>query len=123
MGGFFHFRRCVLITAQQPFCVCFPNPVFANPFTRSSIVHCPLFHYSCVVMDINTLRNKLTNVGQSHVLRFYDGLSPASREKLLGQLNSLNLETIAELTQTYVRNKPPIALPKDIQPVQAYPRV
>jgi UDP-N-acetylglucosamine/UDP-N-acetylgalactosamine diphosphorylase len=74
-------------------------------------------------MDINTLRKKLTNVGQSHVLRFYDSLSPASREKLLGQLNALDLDSISELADTYVRNKPPIALPKDIQPVQAYPRV
>ena len=68
------------------------------------------------------LREKLTAIGQDHVLRFYDGLDPAGRVKLAKQLAALDLDDIAELAESHVRNKPPTPLPTDIQPVQAYPR-
>jgi len=74
-------------------------------------------------MDINSLRQELGKIGQEHVLRFYDSLDPSGREKLSAQLASLDLAAIAELAETYVRNKPAVGLPKDIQPVSAYPRV
>ena len=59
------------------------------------------------------LREKLTAIGQDHVLRFYDGLDPAGRVKLAKQLAALDLDDIAELAESHVRNKPPIPLPKE----------
>jgi UDP-N-acetylglucosamine/UDP-N-acetylgalactosamine diphosphorylase len=73
-------------------------------------------------MDINTLRKSLGQIGQEHVLRFYDRLEHAGKRQLTEQLAALDLPAIAELAETYVRNKPPAALPKDIQPVKAFPR-
>jgi UDP-N-acetylglucosamine/UDP-N-acetylgalactosamine diphosphorylase len=73
-------------------------------------------------MDITTLRQNLKQSAQDHVLRFYDSLDPAGRSKLTGQIDALDLAAIAELAQTYVRSKPAAELPKDIQPVPAYPR-
>jgi UDP-N-acetylglucosamine/UDP-N-acetylgalactosamine diphosphorylase len=73
-------------------------------------------------MDIKTTRQKLSAIGQEQVLRFWDTLSSASRHKLEGQLESLDLEAIAELSDSHVVHKPDIELPREIQPVKAYPR-
>ena len=73
-------------------------------------------------MDITTLRQRLKKIGQEQVLRFYDSLEPAGKSKLSGQIESLDLSAISELAETYVRNKPAAELPRDIQPVPAYPR-
>lgn len=74
-------------------------------------------------MDLSQLRKKLSDIGQDHVLRFYDQLSEASKKKLISQLESLDLDRIAELVRTHVKRKAEIPLPKDIQPIQAYPRL
>jgi UDP-N-acetylglucosamine/UDP-N-acetylgalactosamine diphosphorylase len=73
-------------------------------------------------MDIKTTRQKLSAIGQEQVLRFWDTLSAASRQKLQGQLEALDLDAIAELSDSHVIHKPDIDLPRDIQPVKAYPR-
>jgi UDP-N-acetylglucosamine/UDP-N-acetylgalactosamine diphosphorylase len=74
-------------------------------------------------MDLNAHRPRLAETGQEHVLRFADRLDPAGRQKLAAQLEALDLPLIARLADEYVRNKPHLALPTDIQPVQAYPNV
>jgi len=74
-------------------------------------------------MDITALKKKLSSLEQGHVLRFFDTLDLASRQSFVKQLNTLDLDNLADLAETYVRNKPPIHLPKDIQPVTAFPRV
>ena len=73
-------------------------------------------------MDLSALRAKLQSIGQQQVLRFYDELPPASQQKLIGQLNALDLDLIARLVEGYVRNKPPVHVPHDIKPIDAYPR-
>jgi UDP-N-acetylglucosamine/UDP-N-acetylgalactosamine diphosphorylase len=74
-------------------------------------------------MDLNAHRQALAGVGQEHVLRFADRLDASGQSKLSAQLEALDLNLIRQLADEYVRNKPPLALPTDIQPVQAYPRV
>lgn len=74
-------------------------------------------------MNEQAMREKLQKVGQAHILRFWDQLDDASRQELIAQLNALDLDAIAELAETQVLHKPQIDLPKDIRPVQAYPRV
>ncbi len=75
-------------------------------------------------MDTNiaALRAKLASVGQQQVLRFYDSLPPAGQQQLLSQLAAQHLGLLAELAESYVRRKPDLNLPKDIQPVKVYPR-
>ncbi|MDP9173064.1 MAG: UDPGP type 1 family protein [Planctomycetota bacterium] len=73
-------------------------------------------------MDIGTLRKKLAAIGQEHVLRFYSALESSSRQSLVAQLSAMDLENLNELAESHVRRKPPIPLPKDIQPVRAFPR-
>ena len=73
-------------------------------------------------MDISTLRNKLQQIDQSQVLRFWDELPEAGKGQLLSQLSELNLDEIPELVENYVINKPPVPLPRRIEPPKVYPR-
>src|SRR5262245_60042732 len=69
-----------------------------------------------------SLRGKLESIGQTNVLRFLDQLNQAGHDKLGGQLEALDLNNIAKLADEYVRRKPEVKLPSDIQPVKAFPR-
>ncbi|HVT88135.1 MAG TPA: UDPGP type 1 family protein [Tepidisphaeraceae bacterium] len=73
-------------------------------------------------MNLSDLRNKLTSVGQGHVLQFFDQLGESSKQKLIGQLEALDLNRIDELVKTQVKVKAAISLPHDIKPVDAFPR-
>lgn len=73
-------------------------------------------------MDHSTLRQKLESVGQGHVLRFWDTLSASQQQALANQIAGLDLENIAQLAETHVRNKTAIPLPTKIEPVKVYPR-
>ena len=72
-------------------------------------------------MDHAALKDRLASIGQGNVLRFYDRLDDAGKSKLDGQLAALDLGTLPELVGGYVRNKPKVELPHDIQPVKAFP--
>jgi UDP-N-acetylglucosamine/UDP-N-acetylgalactosamine diphosphorylase len=69
------------------------------------------------------LRQKLAPHKQEHLLRFYDELPPEGRKKLESQVSALDLALMDRLADEYVRRKPEVHLPKQIQPVKIYPRV
>jgi len=69
------------------------------------------------------LAAQLKSIHQSDVLRFAGQLDPAGLAKLTAQLQALDLPHIARLADEYVRNKPHVALPNDIQPVKPFPRL
>ena len=73
-------------------------------------------------VDLAALGRELEQIGQSHLLRFWDQLSAARRQRLSAQLQTLNFPLIARVAETHVRHKPPVAMPKHIQPVEAFPR-
>lgn len=75
-----------------------------------------------MIMDISAVRSALSSIGQDQALRFWDDLPPQGRERLGAQLSALDPKLVNELSEQYVRNKAPVAIPKDIQPVKAYPR-
>jgi UDP-N-acetylglucosamine/UDP-N-acetylgalactosamine diphosphorylase len=72
-------------------------------------------------MDLAQLNPKLDSIGQTGVLRFADSLDAAGKERLANQLAGLHLDSLPQLIEEYVRNKPHVALPKDIKPVKVYP--
>ncbi len=74
-------------------------------------------------MAANDIITQLKSVGQTNVLRFIDQLDQAGKDRLIGQLGAQDLDAIASLADEYVKNKPHAPLPKDIQPVQAFPRL
>ena len=73
-------------------------------------------------MDSSQLKSALDKIGQSQVLRFSSDPDAESRRKLTAQIQSLNLSQVPELVQTYVINKPPVPLPRKIEPVKVNPR-
>jgi UDP-N-acetylglucosamine/UDP-N-acetylgalactosamine diphosphorylase len=73
-------------------------------------------------MEPKSFREKLAAVGQQQVLRFYDGLDDGGKENLRRQLSALDLGEIDELAEKHVRHKSAMAIPKEIEPVQSYPR-
>lgn len=74
-------------------------------------------------MSISAVKQKLASIGQDQVLRFYDSLSESSKQKLLGQLEALDLDYVSTLVATQVKQKAAIALPAQIKPADAYPRL
>ncbi|HYE18739.1 MAG TPA: UDPGP type 1 family protein [Tepidisphaeraceae bacterium] len=72
-------------------------------------------------MELSELRSKLDAAGQSDLARHLGTRDAAGQAKLAAQLSALNLEALPALLRDYVRSKPQFPLPKDIQPVQAYP--
>ncbi|HSZ57111.1 MAG TPA: UDPGP type 1 family protein [Tepidisphaeraceae bacterium] len=73
-------------------------------------------------MDLATLRRTWESAGEGHVFRFFDSLDPAGKQKLQNQLQQFDPRHLSELASQYVTHKPPINIPKDIQPVKAFPR-
>ncbi len=72
-------------------------------------------------MTIGELQTILSDCGQQHVLRFYDDLSEASREKLLSQLSSVDWARLPELVEAYVKAEPRVELPASLQPAPSLP--
>jgi UDP-N-acetylglucosamine/UDP-N-acetylgalactosamine diphosphorylase len=68
-----------------------------------------------------TLRDNLKSIGQEQVLRFYDSLDAAGQARLTKQLEALDLAYIKQVSDTQVKVKAALELPKEIKPVTAYP--
>jgi UDP-N-acetylglucosamine/UDP-N-acetylgalactosamine diphosphorylase len=73
-------------------------------------------------MTLAAAKARLESISQSHVLKFHGLLDPESQRRLLEQINSMDLQELAELVETHVKRKAPFALPQKIEPVQAFPR-
>lgn len=67
------------------------------------------------------LQAALRSVGQEHVLKFFDVLTPDAQESLLAQLAGMNLDEIHRLIAEYVLQKPRLSLPERIDPPRWYP--
>ncbi|QNN21438.1 UDPGP type 1 family protein [Planctomycetales bacterium ZRK34] len=63
----------------------------------------------------------LTQVGQEHLLHFYDQLDPAAQTQLLDQLEQQDWPQLAELIESHVKQSPEIGLPESIEPAPYYP--
>ncbi len=65
----------------------------------------------------------LAAVGQSHVLKFYDELSDAQRDRLLSQVEGIDWPEVGRLIKSHVLETPPLHLPKNIEPAPCYANV
>ncbi len=70
----------------------------------------------------NTLRQRAEDAGQGHVFRFWDRLSEAGREQLLGQVAEVDFEELAELVEELVLSESAYKLPPDMEPAPFVPR-
>lgn len=68
------------------------------------------------------LRDRLTALGQGHLLKFADGLTESARSALLMQIGEIELDALPGLIERYVRTNEHIEIPKDLEPAPVYPR-
>ena len=73
-------------------------------------------------MESADVRSQWESAGQTKLFRFFDSLSTAQQKHLLDQLSVLDPMQLKKLAAEYVTQKPAITLPKQINPVKAYPR-
>ena len=73
-------------------------------------------------MELAQLRKTWGSAGQGQVFRFFDSLDPSGKRTLQSHLEKVDPQHLSDLASRYVTHKPPINIPKDIQPVKAYPR-
>ena len=71
--------------------------------------------------NMTSIRAKLKDHGQEHLLAFFDELSTSQQQVLLEQIAAIDLAQLDELIQTYVRNKPITRPAGSIQPPPIVP--
>lgn len=67
------------------------------------------------------LIQRLDRIGQTHLLKFYDQLGPQSRERLAQRIGAIDLESLPKLIHDYVKHKPHVSVPADLEPAPYYP--
>ena len=72
-------------------------------------------------VDKDFLDRKLNEIGQSHLLSFFDELDAKQKESLLAQLDELEVSHIPAWVETYVQNDSPLEVPTQFGPAPSYP--
>lgn len=70
--------------------------------------------------DVQSLRKKLTEHQQDHLLAFWSQLSPDQRTDLLVQIGELDLDAIDEWVATLVKGQPQAPVQHDFEPARSY---
>lgn len=70
-----------------------------------------------------TVLNRLKKHNQQHLLTFWNELDESSREKLLGQIEQIDFDSLDSKIQEYVKNPAPTKLPSKIEPAPVYPAI
>jgi len=73
-----------------------------------------------VIDAISNQHNRLAAIGQQHLLTFAPQLPTTQASSLLEQLESLDVDSLPTLIETYVRSKPASAAGTKIEPLNAY---
>ncbi|MEM1072357.1 MAG: UDPGP type 1 family protein [Planctomycetota bacterium] len=71
--------------------------------------------------DLDALKKRLADAGQTHLLTFAGELSDAQQEGLVAQIGAIDLARLPALIEGYVTNKPAFELPKGVEPAPYYP--
>ena len=71
--------------------------------------------------DLHAIQKTLEAHGQAHVLAFYDRLNSAQQQALLHQILQIDFNWLDRLIDEYVKRRPSIDLPKNLEPAPYYP--
>ena len=66
-------------------------------------------------------RKTLDDIGQGHVLHFYDELDDDGKAKLVKQIEDVDWPEVSRLIESHVKAKPQWEMPDDVQPAPWYP--
>lgn len=76
-----------------------------------------------MIERLSIARQKLAGIGQDHILHFFGTLDNSGREKLLGQIESVDWQEAARLAQSHVLDSESAAIPHNLEPAPYYPHV
>ena len=65
---------------------------------------------------IDAIRETLARHGQEHVLHFAAQLPPAELQSLLQQIEAIDLQSLSDLVEQYVKVRPVMSLPSPLEP-------
>ncbi len=71
-------------------------------------------------LAVSDLRDRLDAVDQGHLLGFADTLDPGARDRLLAQIEAIDLSSLPGLISRYVTSSPDASLPGDLAPASVY---
>jgi UDP-N-acetylglucosamine/UDP-N-acetylgalactosamine diphosphorylase len=66
-------------------------------------------------------RTTLGTFAQEHLLKFYDTLDDAGRDRLLSQIEAQSWDELSDVVESHVKRDPELALPRQIEPVISLP--
>jgi UDP-N-acetylglucosamine/UDP-N-acetylgalactosamine diphosphorylase len=70
---------------------------------------------------LKSVQSRIRAHGQAHLLTFFDDLTSLQQQALLDQLESIDFAALDRLIEEYVRHKPKIQLPANVEPAPYYP--
>jgi len=68
-----------------------------------------------------TAKKTLEQIGQGHVLRYFEALDESQQDQLLTQIEGIDWAEVARLIESHVKQKPQAALPAKVEPAPYYP--
>lgn len=71
--------------------------------------------------ELAAIRDRLSSVGQDHLLTFYDRLDAAQQRRLLEQIDAIDLEQIPGWIDGYVQREQTFEVPDGLVPASYYP--
>lgn len=71
--------------------------------------------------DHKTISRRLQDVGQEHLLHFFDELDSGAQRRLLERIDALEIERIPGFVEQHVKRKPSFAPPENLEPAPYYP--
>jgi UDP-N-acetylglucosamine/UDP-N-acetylgalactosamine diphosphorylase len=63
----------------------------------------------------------LRDIGQGHILQFFDQLDAQQQDQLLSQIEAIDWQEVAKLIDSHVKQKPKAHVPEQIDPAPYYP--
>lgn len=72
---------------------------------------------------LDQLKQTLEARGQSHLLRYWDQLEDAGRNRLAAQIKGVDWDALSGLIQSHVLNAPETDIPEDLSPAPYFPAI
>jgi UDP-N-acetylglucosamine/UDP-N-acetylgalactosamine diphosphorylase len=73
------------------------------------------------MLDFEQVQNKLTRIGQQHLLKYWNELTQAQQKSFLAELSELDFDRIPGWVEDYVKNNKQAGIPSDLEPAPYYP--
>lgn len=73
--------------------------------------------------NIDSIKAALKNINQDHLLQFWAQLDESAQESLANDINQLDIASIPEWIEGYVKKENPLEVPTNIEPAPYFPAI